>query len=139
MAPGLTALAAAIQADGFCTFAVSAPAGERSAQSHCISVGKHLHAWELPVEGAEEAWAVDGTPGGWRRVGWLLWASLTLLYTADMPCWPSTHCPCTAADSTMLALYGPLLRNRTFNLVVSGINRCGEMMLAAACDMDGSS
>ncbi|PRW58362.1 5 -nucleotidase [Chlorella sorokiniana] len=93
-APGLTALAAAIRADGFCTFVVSAPAGERSAQSHSISVGKHLHAWELPVAGAEEAWAVDGTP----------------------------------ADSTMLALYGPLLRNRTFNLVVSGINRgdnCG--------------
>ena len=62
-APGLRALAAAIHRDGFCTFSVSAPAGERSAQSHCISIGKHLHAWELPVEGAEEAYAVDGTPG----------------------------------------------------------------------------
>ena len=31
----------------------------------------------------------------------------------------------------MLALYGPLLRNRTFNLVVSGINRCGMAVLAA--------
>ncbi len=65
MAPGLTALAAAIRTEGFCTFVVSAPSGERSAQSHCITVGgKHLHAWELPVAGAEEAWAVDGTPGG---------------------------------------------------------------------------
>lgn len=62
-APGLRALAAAISADGFCTFSVSAPSGERSAQSHCITLGKHLHAWELPVEGAEEAFAVDGTPG----------------------------------------------------------------------------
>lgn len=93
-APGLTALASALSADGFCTFSVSAPAGERSAQSHCISIGKHLHTWELPVEGAEEAYAVDGTP----------------------------------ADSVMIALYGPLLRNPAFNLVVSGINRgdnCG--------------
>ncbi|KAL4430827.1 hypothetical protein ABPG75_006083 [Micractinium tetrahymenae] len=93
-APGLRALAAALNADGFCTFAVSAPSGERSAQSHCITVGKHLHTWELPVEGAEEAYAVEGTP----------------------------------ADSVMIALYGPLLRNPGFNLVVSGINRgdnCG--------------
>jgi hypothetical protein len=67
-APGLRALAAAIQRDGFCTFSVSAPAGERSAQSHCISIGKHLHAWELPVEGAEEACAVDGTPGEAQRL-----------------------------------------------------------------------
>jgi hypothetical protein len=66
-APGLRALAAALHQDGFCTFAVSAPAGERSAQSHCITVGKHLHAWQLDVEGAEEAFAVDGTPGGVRK------------------------------------------------------------------------
>ncbi|KAL4418992.1 hypothetical protein ABPG77_000857 [Micractinium sp. CCAP 211/92] len=93
-APGLRALAAALSADGFCSFCVSAPSGERSAQSHCITVGKHLHTWELPVEGAEEAYAVEGTP----------------------------------ADSVMIALYGPLLRNPSFNLVVSGINRgdnCG--------------
>lgn len=62
-APGLLALAAALHCDGFATFSVSAPSGERSAQSHCISVGKHLHAWQLEVEGAEEAFAVDGTPG----------------------------------------------------------------------------
>lgn len=93
-APGLLALAAALHCDGFATFSVSAPSGERSAQSHCISVGKHLHAWQLEVEGAEEAFAVDGTP----------------------------------ADSVMIALYGPLLANPTFQLVVSGINRgdnCG--------------
>ncbi|KAI3433656.1 hypothetical protein D9Q98_003465 [Chlorella vulgaris] len=61
-APGLRALTAALHQDDFCTFAVSAPAGERSAQSHCISIGKSLHAWSLDVEGAEEAYAVDGTP-----------------------------------------------------------------------------
>lgn len=54
-----------------------------------VQIGKHLHAFELPVEGAEEAWAVDGTP----------------------------------ADSVMIALYGPLLKNPAFKLVVSGINR----------------
>ena len=61
-APGLVALAEAIRLDGFAAFSVSAPSGERSAQSHCISIGKHLHAWELPVPGADEAFAVDGTP-----------------------------------------------------------------------------
>ena len=36
--------------------------------------------------------------------------------------------PAAAADSVMIALYGPLLQNPAFNLVVSGINRgdnCG--------------
>lgn len=61
-APGLVALAEALRLDGFAAFSVSAPSGERSAQSHCISIGKHLHAWELPVAGADEAFAVDGTP-----------------------------------------------------------------------------
>lgn len=57
-APGLRALAAAIMRENFCTFSVSAPAGERSAQSHCISIGKHLHAFEIPVEGAVRAAAL---------------------------------------------------------------------------------
>ena len=68
--------------------------GERSAQSHCITIGKHIHAFNISVEGASEAFAVDGTP----------------------------------ADSVMIALYGPLLSNPRFDLVVSGINRgdnCG--------------
>ena len=80
-APGLLAL-------------VCGPAGERSAQSHCISIGKHLHAWPIPCPGAVEAWAVDGSP----------------------------------ADSLMLALHGPILKSKSFDLVVSGINRgdnCG--------------
>lgn len=48
------------------------------------------------MEGAIEAYAVDGTP----------------------------------ADSVMIALYGPLLKDPKFDLVVSGINRgdnCGEI------------
>lgn len=145
MAPGLTALAAAIRADGFCSFTVSAPAGERSAQSHCITIGKHLHAWELPVEGAEEAWAVDGTPGGSAVVEarWLAGCgahgafrmaapvpSRTAPTLHAQPCAQPGSPPSAAADSTMLALYGPLLRNRSFNLVVSGINRCVTAVLA---------
>lgn len=150
-APGLRALAAAVHADGFATFAVSAPAGERSAQSHCISVGKHLHAWELPVEGAEEAYAVDGTPGAsetgvFKAVAGCLHhlprslsphCSLTCPHAADSvmialngPLMPLTrspsllpHLPICTADSVMIALNGPLLRNPVFNLVVSGINR----------------
>lgn len=48
-----------------------------------------MHAFNISVEGATEAFAVDGTP----------------------------------ADSVMLALNGPLLKNPSFDLVVSGINR----------------
>lgn len=58
------------------------------------AVSKHLHAFEIEVEGASEAYAVDGTP----------------------------------ADSVMIALHGPLLKENQFDLVVSGINRgdnCG--------------
>eukprot|EP00887_Chlorella_sp_A99_P005367 scaffold1.g5367.t1 len=55
-------MASALAAANFCTFSVSAPAGERSAQSHSVTIGRHLHAFNIPVEGAEEAFAVDGTP-----------------------------------------------------------------------------
>lgn len=67
-APGLLALADALHSDqraggsDWCEFAVSGPSGERSAQSHCITVSAHLHAWPIEVPGATEAYAVDGTP-----------------------------------------------------------------------------
>lgn len=61
-APGLRALVKELHAAAFCEFAVSGPSGERSAQSHCITVGKHLHAFDIPIEGAAEAYAVDGSP-----------------------------------------------------------------------------
>lgn len=88
-APGLRALARILNMLEGLSFSVSGPVGERSAQSHSISVGKPLHAFDIDVDGAEEACAVDGTP----------------------------------ADSVMLALNGPLLKNPRFDLVVSGINR----------------
>jgi 5'-nucleotidase len=88
-APGLRALAAELRRGAFCRFAVCGPSSERSAQSHAITIDRHLHAFDIPVEGAEEAFAVDGTP----------------------------------ADSVLLALHAPLLADRAFDLVVSGINR----------------
>jgi 5'-nucleotidase len=61
-APGLRALAHELHASDVADFAVCGPVGERSAQSHCITIGKHLHAFNIDVEGAQEAYAVDGTP-----------------------------------------------------------------------------
>ncbi|KAL6770574.1 hypothetical protein ACKKBF_B31800 [Auxenochlorella protothecoides x Auxenochlorella symbiontica] len=93
-APGLVSLATLLHQENFCDFSVCGPSGERSAQSHSINIHHPLHAFPISVPGAEEAWAVSGTP----------------------------------ADSVMLALYGPLLKNNKFDLVVSGINRgdnCG--------------
>lgn len=58
VAPGLRALAHELHLQDFCEFAVSGPMGERSAQSHCITIGKHLHAFNIEVEGASEAFAV---------------------------------------------------------------------------------
>jgi 5'-nucleotidase len=58
VAPGLRALAHELNMQDFCEFAVSGPSGERSAQSHCITIGKHLHAFNIEVEGASEAFAV---------------------------------------------------------------------------------
>lgn len=61
-APGLVALAARLREEDFCDFTVCGPSGERSAQSHSINIHKPLHAFPIPVRGAREAWAVDGTP-----------------------------------------------------------------------------
>jgi 5'/3'-nucleotidase SurE len=58
VAPGLRALAHELHLHDFCEFSVCGPMGERSAQSHCITIGKHLHAFNIEVEGAAEAFAV---------------------------------------------------------------------------------
>lgn len=41
---------------------VCAPSGERSAQSHAITLGRYMSAAPTDVPGAVEAFAVDGTP-----------------------------------------------------------------------------
>lgn len=62
-APGLIALAKALhtQSDHL-QFCVCGPSGERSARSHAITVDKQLNAFNIDVPGADEAFAVDGTP-----------------------------------------------------------------------------
>ena len=148
--PGLRALASALAAADFCTFCVAAPSGERSAQSHCISLGKHLHAWELPVGGAEEAFAVDGTPadsvmialygpllkvGDAAGVGGGAPASLergerarTASERASLHCTPASHPPPPHPPRPPPHTTPAPCQNPAFDLVVSGINRgdnCG--------------
>lgn len=121
-APGLRALAAAMLAERFCIFSVSAPAGERSAQvgtacppaelasaaqrwgqhapflkticnfaqmlcplpqSHSISIGKHLHAFEIPVEGAvSRAWDAYASGRPWHDAD----KAAALVYNLTSPC-----------------------------------------------------
>lgn len=88
-APGLRALVKELNRQSLYDIYICGPFGERSAQSHAISIGKVLTTFEIQVEGAVEAFAVDGTP----------------------------------ADSIHVALRSPVLSVRTFDLVISGINR----------------
>ena len=60
-APGLMALVRAFSAAGH-TIYVAAPDSQRSAASHSMTLFHPLTARERAVEGAEKAWAIDGTP-----------------------------------------------------------------------------
>ncbi|KAJ9533436.1 hypothetical protein QJQ45_026485 [Haematococcus lacustris] len=61
-APGIRALIAEIVKSACFDVYVSAPAGERSAQSHAITLGRYLSCAPAQVPGVLEAFAVDGTP-----------------------------------------------------------------------------
>jgi hypothetical protein len=61
-AAGLLALVKALAAADCCDICVCAPSGERSAQSHAITLGRYLACYPSPVPGAVAAFAVDGTP-----------------------------------------------------------------------------
>lgn len=61
-APGLRALVTALATSGAVDVYVCAPSGERSAQSHAITLGRYLSCFSSEVPGAVEAYAVDGTP-----------------------------------------------------------------------------
>uniref|UniRef100_A0A061QRF2 5-nucleotidase sure n=1 Tax=Tetraselmis sp. GSL018 TaxID=582737 RepID=A0A061QRF2_9CHLO len=61
-APGLRAFVKILKEADCCDVYVCGPAGERSAQSHAITLRKPLEAWDIPVPGAVAAFAVDGTP-----------------------------------------------------------------------------
>lgn len=70
-APGIRALCDAALAAGY-RVSVCAPDCERSAASHAISLGRGLHARRTAFEGAEVAYAVDGTPADCARLGLFL-------------------------------------------------------------------
>ena len=61
-APGLMALVCAFSAAGHTVY-VAAPDSQRSAASHSMTLFQPLTARARAVEGAEKAWAIDGTPG----------------------------------------------------------------------------
>ena len=60
-APGLMALVRAFSAAGHTVY-VAAPDSQRSAASHSMTLFQPLTARARAVEGAEKAWAIDGTP-----------------------------------------------------------------------------
>ena len=60
-APGIAALVSAFAKAGHEVYAV-APDSQRSAASHSMTLFKPLTAKETALEGAEQAWAIDGTP-----------------------------------------------------------------------------
>jgi 5'-nucleotidase len=53
-APGLKALVEALSKSGDVQVYVCAPSGERSAQSHAITLGRYLSCFSSEVPGAEE-------------------------------------------------------------------------------------
>jgi hypothetical protein len=61
-APGLRALVAALVESNICHIYVCAPSGERSAQSHAITLGRYMACTEHSIAGVEQAIGVDGTP-----------------------------------------------------------------------------
>ncbi|EFJ52360.1 hypothetical protein VOLCADRAFT_86716 [Volvox carteri f. nagariensis] len=62
-APGIKALIAEIVKADFADVYVCAPSGERSAQSHAITLGRYMSCVRAePSPGIVEAYAVDGTP-----------------------------------------------------------------------------
>mmetsp|Transcript_19172 Transcript_19172/g.33007 ORF Transcript_19172/g.33007 Transcript_19172/m.33007 type:complete len:320 (-) Transcript_19172:226-1185(-) len=61
-APGLRELVKELVKADFCDVHVCAPSGERSAQSHAITLGRYLAVAPADVPGTIQAFAVDGTP-----------------------------------------------------------------------------
>jgi hypothetical protein len=52
-APGLRALVAELHVEEFCDILVCGPVGERSAQSHAITLGKELVCTPITIDGTE--------------------------------------------------------------------------------------
>jgi len=62
LAPGLQQLVQVLAEEDLCDIYVSAPDGERSAQSCALTLGRSLTATAVQVAGAIAAYAIDGTP-----------------------------------------------------------------------------
>lgn len=48
---------------------VCAPSSQQSAKSHCFTIATPVTVHEMQFEGADSAWAVDGTPVDCTRLG----------------------------------------------------------------------
>lgn len=70
-APGIRALCDAVVAAGH-RVSVCAPDCERSAASHAITLGRGIRANQVEFDGAEIAYAADGTPADCARLGLFL-------------------------------------------------------------------
>ena len=85
-APGLRALAGGFIAAGH-RVTVCAPDRERSAASHSVTLGRALKAAAVDYPGAENAWAVDGTPSDCASLGlWLTREDPVDLVAAGVNC-----------------------------------------------------
>jgi 5'-nucleotidase len=139
-APGLRALVRALADDGndAAQIFVCAPDGERSAQSHAITLNREMAAFPRAVEGATAAYAVQGTPADA-----VMLALNSALFDEDDDKGDDDATAAAAAAAALPAHYpgeanadaiGPLSTSAAsapggrFDLVVSGINRgdnCG--------------
>jgi len=126
-APGLRALVralASLAADVF----VCAPDGERSAQSHAITLSRDMAAIPRAVDGAVSAYAIGGTPAD----AVMLALNSSLFFGAAAQQQPATTARTTATtgdpDPPPLQAGAEAAAAARFDLVVSGINRgdnCG--------------
>lgn len=55
-APGIVALVAALGSSDLCEVYVSAPTHERSASSHAITLGQHITAAPVTMQGSLRVW-----------------------------------------------------------------------------------
>ena len=107
-APGLVALVSALGASDLCEVLVSAPAQERSASSHAITLGQHISAVPVSMHGT----LTIGLPQPL--------AGLTVATCGSNSCLRCVSAGAGAAeayavdgkpaDCTMLALHGPLFQ-----------------------------
>ncbi len=125
-APGLRALVSYLRRITHTELYVCGPFGERSGQSNAISIGGRgpLHAFEIPsIPGVVKSYAVDGTPADSiivaLRTNLVVEDPLNVGIDLGRRARPSLP----FALSLSLTLRASLVPLKSFDLVVSGINR----------------